>query len=48
VIDVSDNRHVSDVGGSVHETSDLSNGEAASSVQAQWNDQRKPGDGRHR
>jgi hypothetical protein len=28
VVDVSDNRHVSDVGRSVHETSDLADGEA--------------------
>jgi hypothetical protein len=48
VIDVSDNRHVSDVGGSVHETSDLSNGEARASVESQKDDQRKPGDARHR
>jgi hypothetical protein len=32
VVDVGDNRHVSDVGRSVHETSDLVNGEAATSV----------------
>jgi hypothetical protein len=48
VIDVSDNRHVSDVGRSVHETSDLSYGEAGSSVESQKDDQRKPGDERHR
>ena len=48
VIDVSDNRHVSDVGRSVHETSDLSNGEARASVRSRKGDQRKPGDARHR
>jgi hypothetical protein len=43
VIDVSDDRHVSDVGRSVHETSDLSNGEAGSSVESQCYDQKKLG-----
>lgn len=48
MIDVSDNRHVSDVGRSVHKTSDLSYGEARSSVNHPKNDQRKLGDMRHR